>query len=43
MTAEESTIYDKLRFHDPGHHIPLGQEKIGFDWLAEVLKDLMIV
>ncbi len=43
MTAEKCTIYDKLRVHDPSHHIRLGQEKIGFDWLAEVLEDLMIV
>ncbi|NHQ60657.1 hypothetical protein G9409_08670 [Chlorobium sp. BLA1] len=37
LTAEESTIYDQLRFDELGHHIRLEQEKIGFEWLVMAL------
>ena len=37
LTGEESVLYDQLRRDELGRHIRLEQERIGFEWLVEVL------
>ena len=40
LSTEERALYDQLRFDEPGHHIRLEQEKIGFEWLTAALGTL---
>jgi hypothetical protein len=41
LTCQESALYDDLRRNRLGDRIRLEQEKIGFDWMVEALRNLL--
>ncbi len=40
LNSEESALYDQLRQNHWGEHVRLEQERIGFDFLRDVLREL---
>jgi hypothetical protein len=40
LSEEESALYDQLRHNHWGNRIRLEQERIGFDFLVDVLRSL---
>ncbi len=43
LTTEEQRLYDKLRDNRIAHHLRLEQEKIGFNWILDTLRQIGIV
>lgn len=43
LTAAEQPLYDNLRYNRIAHHLRLEQEKVGFNWLLDTLRQIGII